>query len=105
MHFELTPTIDFVGTLAYLDAEIEVPLLGGAVSEDGYGIGVGVRGALENNFEWEAGIDYADVGESGTSFGLDGRYYFTDTIAVGAGVEFDDDATVYAIGMRVEFGQ
>ncbi len=105
MHFGLSPTIDFVGTLAYLDAEIEVPLLGPTVSEDGFGIGVGVRGALNSSFEWEAGIDYSDVGESGTSFRLDGRYYFTDTIAAGAGVEFDDDATVYAIGMRVEFGQ
>jgi len=106
MHFGLSPTIDFVGTLAYLDAEIEVPLLGGTVfSEDGFGIGVGVRGALNSSFEWEAGINYADVGGSSTSFGLDGRYYFTDTVAAGAGVEFDDDATVYAIGMRVEFGQ
>ncbi len=105
MHFPLSPTIDFVGTLAYLDAEIEAPLFGATVSEDGFGIGIGVRGRLNSTFEWEAGIDYADVGDSSTSFGLDGRYYFTDTIAAGAGVSFDDDFTIFAVGMRVEFGQ
>lgn len=103
MHFGLSPNIDFVGTLAYLDAEVESGGIG--ISEDGFGIGIGVRGALNKSFEWEAGIDYSDVGGSDTSFGLDGRYYFTDTIAAGAGVTFDDDVTVYAIGMRVEFGQ
>ncbi|MFQ5982587.1 MAG: hypothetical protein ACE5KS_04345 [Woeseiaceae bacterium] len=103
MHFGLSPTIDFVGTLAYLDAEVDSPV--GSVSEDGFGIGIGVRGALNSSFEWEAGIDYADVGGSDTSFGLDGRYYFTDTVAAGAGISFDDDVTVYAVGIRVEFGK
>lgn len=103
MHFGLSPTIDFVGTFAYLDAEVESG--GISVSEDGFGIGIGVRGKLNSSFEWEAGIDYSDVGDSDTSFGLDGRYYFTDTIAAGAGITIDDDVNTYAIGMRVEFGQ
>lgn len=103
MHFELSPTIDFVGTFAYLDAEVDSAF--GSVSEDGFGIGAGVRGALDTSFEWEAGIEYADVGGSNTSLGLDGRYYFTDTVAAGVGVTLDDDVTVFAIGVRVEFGQ
>lgn len=102
-HSALSPTIDFVGTLAYLDTEVETGF--GSVSEDGFGIGIGVRGQLNSTFEWEAGIEHSDVGGSDTSFGVDGRYYFTDTMAVGGGVTFDDDVTVYAIGMRVEFGQ
>lgn len=103
MHIGLSPTIDFVGTLAYLDAEADSPV--GSVSEDGFGIGVGVRGALNNAFEWEAGVNYSDVGDSNTSFGLDGRYYFTETFAAGIGVGFDDDVTAYSIGVRAEFGQ
>ncbi len=102
-HYGLSPTIDFVGTLAYLDAEVDSPV--GSISEDGFGIGIGVRGKLNSTFEWEAGIEYSDVGGSDTSFGVDGRYYFTDTVAAGAGITFDDDVTVYAIGMRLEFGQ
>ncbi len=102
-HYGLSPTIDFVGTLAYLDAEVESGIV--SVSEDGFGIGIGVRGQLNSTFEWEAGINYSDVGGSDTSFGVDGRYYFTDTVAAGAGITFDDDVTVYAIGMRMEFGQ
>ena len=103
MHYGLSPTIDFVGTLAYLDAEVDSGF--GSVSEDGFGIGIGVRGRLNSTFEWEAGIDYADVGGSNTSFGVDGRYYFTDTVAAGAGVTFDDDVNIFAVGIRVEFGQ
>ena len=102
-HYALSPTMDFVGTLAYLDAEIDSGF--GSISEDGFGVGIGVRGALNSSFEWEAGIEYSDLGDSDTSFGLDGRYYFTDSVAAGVGVTFDDDVTVYAIGMRMEFGQ
>ena len=102
-HFALSPNMDFVGTFSYRDTEVESGAV--SVSEDGFGIGLGVRGALNSSFEWEAGIDYSDVGDSDISFGLDGRYYFTETVAAGAGVSFDDDVTIYAIGMRVEFGQ
>ena len=108
MHHSLSPTIDFVGTLAFVDAEFEVaiPGLGSVgISESGFGIGAGLRGAMGSSFEWEAGIDYVDAGGSGTSLGVDGRYYFTDTFAAGAGVSFDDDVTIFAVGMRVEFGQ
>ena len=104
VHFDLSPTIDFVGTLAYLDYEVDTGLFG-SVSEDGYGIGIGLRGTLQNDFEWEAGIDYADVGGSDTTLRLDGRYYFTDAFAVGVGAALDDDVNVYSIGFRMEFGQ
>jgi hypothetical protein len=103
VHFELSPTIDFVGTFAYLDAEVDTGF--GSVSDNGFGIGAGVRGAVNNTFEWEAGVDYADVDGSSTSFRLDGRYYFTETVAGGAGISFDDDVTIFALGVRVEFGQ
>jgi len=108
MHHSLSPTIDFVGTLAFVDAEFDVtiPGLGSVgISESGFGIGAGLRGALGSSFEWEAGIDYVDAGGSGTSLGVDGRYYFTDTFAIGGGIDLDDDVTVFAIGVRAEFGQ
>ncbi len=108
MHHSLSPTIDFVGTLAFVDAEIDatIPGLGSVgTSESGFGIGAGLRGKMGSSFEWEAGIDYVDAGGSGTSVGVDGRYYFTDTIAIGGGIDLDDDVTVFAIGVRAEFGQ
>lgn len=103
MHYELSPTIDLVGTLAYLDYEVDSAF--GSVSEDGFGIGVGVRGALENNFEWEAGIDYVDVGGSDTAIRLDGRYYFNETMAAGIGVSIDDEVNIFSLGFRMEFGE
>lgn len=108
MHHSLSPTIDFVGTLAFVDAEFDVtiPGLGSVgISESGFGIGAGLRGAMGSSFEWEAGIDYVDAGGSGTSLGVNGRYYFTDTFAIGGGIDLDDDVTVFGIGVRVEFGQ
>lgn len=102
-HYALSPTLDFVGTLSYRDTEVEAG--GIAISEDGFGIGAGLRGALGDDFEWEAGIDYSDVGDGDTTIGLDGRYYFTDSVAAGAGISVDDDVTVYALGIRMEFGQ
>ena len=102
-HFALSPTIDFVGTLSFRDYEVESGIV--TVSDSGLGIGAGLRGRMNSSFEWEAGIDYSDVSDSDISFGLDGRYYFTDSVAAGAGVTFDDDVTIYALGMRVEFGQ
>lgn len=103
-HFDLSPTIDFVGTLAYLDYEVDTGVIG-SFSEDGYGIGLGLRGTLESKIEWEAGLDYVDVGESDTTFRVDGRYYFTDTFAAGVGAALDDDVNIYSIGFRMEFGQ
>ena len=102
-HFALSQTIDFVGTLSYRDVEVESAGIG--ISEDGFGIGAGLRGALGDSFEWEASIDYSDIGDGDTSFGVDGRYYFTDSFAAGAGITIDDDVTIYAIGVRMEFGQ
>ncbi len=102
-HFELTPMIDFVGKIAYLDAEVDSGF--GSASEDGFGIGVGLRGKFEDTFEWEAGLNYADLGDSDTSLELAGRYYFTETVAGGVGLSVDDDVTAYSLGVRMEFGQ
>jgi len=102
-HWPISSTLDFVGTLSYEDAEVDSGF--GSISEDGFGIGVGLRGALARNFQWEAGIDYSDLGDSDISFGVDGRYYFTQSFAIGGGVDIDDDVTVFSLGARFEFGQ
>lgn len=103
MHFELTPTMDMVGTVSYLDAEVDSGL--GSFSEDGFGIGLGVRAAAGENIEWEAGLDYADLGSSNTTIRLEGRYSFSSNSAVGIGFAFDDDVTTIIAGVRFEFGE
>ena len=82
--------------------DVDTPF--GGAGEDGFGIGIGLRGAFESNIEWEAGVDYADVGSSDTAIRFDGRYYFSETLAAGAGLSFDDDGTTLVLGIRLEFG-
>lgn len=102
-HSKLSPTMDFVGKLAYLDAEVDTPF--GSISEDGLGVGAGLRASVGPAFEWEAGLDYTDVGDSDISVRFDGRYHFTDVIAAGAGLTLDNDVTTFRLGVRMDFGQ
>jgi hypothetical protein len=44
-----------------------------------------------------------DVGGDDTSIELQGWYTFGNALAVGAGVEFGDDATILEIGLRRYF--
>lgn len=102
-HTPLSPTMDFVGKLAFVDAEVDTNF--GDVSDDGLGISAGVRARAGDAVEWEAGLDYTDVADSDLSARLDGRYYFTDVFAAGAGVTLDNDVTTFRLGVRIEFGQ
>ncbi len=102
-HLPIAENIDLVGTLSYIDAEIDTPF--GDADDDGYGAGVGIRARLAEQFEVEGGINYVDLDDSGddTSFALGGRYYISPEFAVGAGFQIGDDVTAWNIGVRVEF--
>ena len=76
-----------------------------SASDDGFGLGVGLRGAASTNLEWEAGINYVDLSDSNTSLELAGRYYFNENAAAGLGIGIDDDATSLTLGVRWEFDQ
>ena len=97
----MSETVDFVSNVRLINAEAEV--LGLTVDDDGYGVGVGVRGMFEKSFEWEAGIDFTDVSDTNTAFHLDGRYYFTPMFSGGAGLVLDDDSTTWRLGVRADF--
>lgn len=102
-HFPLSDTLDIVGSVSYVDAELDFGP--GSADDSGIGLSVGLRGRVAEVFELEAGIDYADLDDSGdeTSFVIDGRYYFRPELAVGAGLQTGDDATTFSIGLRYEF--
>ncbi|XOV82671.1 MAG: outer membrane beta-barrel protein [bacterium] len=99
----LSDTVDLVGTISYVDAELDTRF--GSADDSGFGLGVGVRALVAPNVELEGGISYVDLDDSGddTSLALGGRYYFTEAFALGAGVSFGDDVTSWNIGARFEF--
>lgn len=100
-HPGMTDTTDLVFEVAYLSAEASAA--GFSDDEDGYGVTLGLRSMVQDNLELAGGINYVDVGDDDTSIDLQGWYTFTNALAVGAGVEFGDDATILGIGLRWYF--
>ena len=102
-HMPLADDIDLVGTLRYVDAEIDTRF--GDADDDGFGVGVGVRARVTDNIELEGGINYVDLDDAGddTSLAAGARYYLSNEFAVGAGFQIGDDVTSWNIGVRLEF--
>jgi long-subunit fatty acid transport protein len=98
-----TPDLDFVGTLSYIDAEVEAG--GFSADDDGLALGGGIRSRVGTSFEVDAGLKFVDFDESGsdTGFSFGGRYYFTEKMAVSLGADFNDNADTLHLGFRAEF--
>ena len=107
--WSLSDSADLYGKLGYVSSEVEVsvPGLGGfSVDDDGFLLGVGLRGRVSQQFELEGAVNYTDYSDSGddTSLGAAARWFFTDQFSAFAEGEFGDDVTSYGIGMRWNFG-
>ena len=102
-HLPLAENVDLVGAVNYIDAEVDTRF--GDIDDDGYGLDLGVRARLAEQFEVEGGINYVDLDDSGdeTSLQLGGRYYLSQELAFGAGVQIGDDVTTWQLGVRLEF--
>ncbi len=105
----LSDSADLYGKLGYTSAEVDVsvPGFGGlSVDDDGFLLGMGVRGRVAQQFELEGAVNYFDYSESGsdTSLGAAARWFFTDQFSAFAEGEFGDDVSTYGIGMRWNFG-
>ena len=96
-------TLDFLGTLSYVDAEVK---LGSATADDdGLALGGGIRSKVGDSFEVDAGLKYVDFDNAGgdTGFSVGGRYYFNTSMALGASADFNDNADTLRFGFRWEF--
>jgi hypothetical protein len=109
LNFDVSETVDLIGQLAYVDAEVDVSVPGfGSASEDesGYGLAFGVRGMVSPEFELNAWINYVDLGDdaSDTTFSFGGVYNFSPVFALQAGMSFGDDVNSIGVGARISFG-
>ena len=95
--------LDFVGTLSYVDAEVKDGSL--TADDDGLGIGGGIRSRIAESVELDASLQLVDFDESGsdTGYSVGGRYYFNDSMAIGASVDFTDNTDTLRVGFRWEF--
>src|SRR5262249_47195029 len=57
-HHAINSTLDFVGSLSYLDSKVSAS--GFSVSDNGFGLGAGVRTRLGKDFELDGGLKYVD---------------------------------------------
>jgi hypothetical protein len=107
LNFAITPTTDLVGTLYYVNYELDGPGPGD-VDEDGFGITGGIRSMVTPALELNGAIRYEDLGgdvDDETSLLVGGVYSFTPAVAAYASAEFGDDITEFGVGIRVYFGK
>lgn len=102
VNYRVATNIDIVGRVSYVSAEVDV---GGGldVDEDGYGIGIGLRGMASPQLEFNGGLSYTDLGgdfDAETALHVGGVYSFTDAFAVSGGLVVSDDATEFRLGGR-----
>lgn len=102
-HPPLTDTTDLVFELGYVTAEAEA--FGVDADEDGFRASLGVRSMLNPQFELAGRVNYTDLGDGDdTSISGEAWYNLSELFAVGGGLEFGDDTTIYGVGVRYYFG-
>lgn len=101
-HTDINDDLDFVADATYIDAEVDTPF--GSASDDGFGVGAGIRARVGEKVELDAGLQYVDFDDSDTVLNVGGRYYFSDSFALNAGLSDADAGMSWMIGIRAEFG-
>lgn len=106
LNYTLSPNVDLIGTVSYLNLEVDLPPGFGSVDDSAIALGAGLRGRVGEQLELSGGLKYAEFDEGGndTAFNVGGRYYFTKIFALGADIEFNEDGTSWILGGRFDFG-
>lgn len=103
-HTPLSPTMDFVASLAYV--RLDVGNSFGSFDDDGIAASIGVRTMISSNVELAGAIEYVELSDSGNDTSLNGSllYNFTPNFAAGLNVGAGDDIVTYGVGARFYFG-
>ena len=101
-HSPISDRTDWFVTGSYIDYEASARGFG-SVSEDGIGIGIGIRSMINPNFELYGQATYEDVGDGDTTLEAGLWYTVTGNFALGAGLDVGDDITAYGVGFRLYF--
>ena len=91
----------------YADLNWENVDAGAFGDDDGYSVMLGVRGMVADSFELEGYLGQIDIIDSETVFGIEGRYFFNDQMAVGLGYEMTEfggaDVDTLELAFRYNF--
>ena len=107
-HMPLTENVDLVTSLSYEFVDISISGFPGA-DDSGLGAALGLRYAMSESIEVNAGVSYADRGDlepviDETLLNLGVLYNFNDTFSAGVSGEWGDDMSTYTLGGRFYFG-
>lgn len=110
LHGSISESLDWVGSLEYVDFDLSgLSRLGLGISdsydESGYILDLGIRGIVDESVEYSVAIIQSDVGGSETGFRVGGRYHFGDS-NVSAGldyVRYESDWDQLELGVRYQF--
>lgn len=103
INYAISDTVDIVGQLAWVSAELDSGRFGG-IDEDGYRLSGGLRAMMTPQFELNGGLTYLDIEDADdTAVEFGGVYSFTDLFAVTGGASIGDEVTSFRIGARLYF--
>ena len=104
-HRAIAERASFFADVSYVDVELDTNF--GDASDDGYSVGIGVRGLVATKVELHGGISYVDLSDSGddTSFGGGVRFNFTEMVSLGARYTTSDDSDSVAVALRLYWGK
>lgn len=102
-HSAISDKTDWFVSGSYVDAKVSAPGQG-SFSDDGFGVGLGLRSMVSPSLEVSGSVNYVDFGDGGdTAIGLGLWYTVTGNLALGLGASFGDDISSYGLGLRLYF--
>jgi hypothetical protein len=100
----LGPSLDLVSGASFERIKIE-----DVGSDEGYGLSIGLRGRVSEQFELAGSVKYVDFGRDSDDmvYSANARWYFTPQFAVGVDISKYDDLDLTSLGLsfRYDFGK
>lgn len=107
LRFALTPKLDLVTTLSYLDVNIDLPGRRNA-NDDAIALAAGLRSRVSQALELRGEVKHFnyDKGDNDTALGFGARYYFTNQFALTGDVSVADNmGTTFLLGARLDLSK
>jgi hypothetical protein len=100
-HHPIASNLDFVGTASWVDAKLDSGL--GSASDSAIALGGGIRTSIGKSFQLDAMLRYVDWDDSDTGIRVNGRWYFSKSMAILFGTDLNDNVDTLRVGFHAEF--
>jgi len=99
-HTDISPNLDVYANLSYLELEAS-----GLLKDDGFSIGLGLRGAVSEAVDLYGSLDYVDFDRRDSETRANAGFIMglTENLGVGIEASFWDDVNIYLLNARYYF--